>query len=101
LLDGLELSIDELLDKYFFNENPHTSCAVIETKYYNNIIEEGSIVKQANADTEEDSDSRQHIIDSTNNQIEDSEDTISSKSCSSYKYAEEDIEKFFASDLIP
>jgi len=46
LLDGLELSIDELLDKYFFSENHHTSCSVIETKYYNHVIEESSIVKQ-------------------------------------------------------
>ena len=46
LLDGLELSIDELLDKYFFSENHHTSCSVIETKYYNNVIEESSIVEQ-------------------------------------------------------
>ena len=38
-------------------------------------------------------------IDSVNNHIEDSEDTISCKSCSSYKYTEEDIEKFFASDF--
>jgi hypothetical protein len=39
-IDGKEISLFELLDKYFFSENHHTSCSVIETKYYNNVIEE-------------------------------------------------------------
>ena len=49
------------------------------------------MVKQTNADD----DLRQ--IDSPDNHMEESEDTVSTNSCSSYKYTEEDIEKFFAS----
>ena len=35
-----------LFERYFFSENYHTFCSVIETKYFNNYIEESSIVKQ-------------------------------------------------------
>jgi len=45
-IDGTELSISDLLDRYFFSENHHTSCSVIENKYYKNVIEESSIVEQ-------------------------------------------------------
>jgi hypothetical protein len=90
-IDASEISLTDLLERYFFSENHHTSCSVIETKYYDNIIEEISIIKQTIADTEEDG-------DSANNDIEESKDIVSSKSCSSYKYTEEDIEKFFDSD---
>ena len=50
------------------------------------------MVKQANVD----GDLRQ--IDSANNMEESEVTVLSSKSCSSYKYTEEDIEKFFDSD---
>ena len=98
LLDGLELSIDELLDKYFFSENHHTSCSVIETKYYNNVIEESSIPKLTNTDMKEDGDLKLGVVDSDNSRIEESEDTISSNSCSGYRYTPQQIEEFFASD---
>src|SRR6476646_1447449 len=49
------------------------------------------MVKQANVD----GDLRQ--IDSANNMEESEVIVLSSKSCSSYKYTEEDIEKFFSS----
>ena len=42
-IDGSELSVSELLKRYFFSENHHTSCSVIETKFYNNTIKESSI----------------------------------------------------------
>ena len=45
-IDGTEISIEELLDRYFFSGNHHTSCSVIETKSYNNVVEESSIVKE-------------------------------------------------------
>ena len=45
-IDGSEITLTDLLDRYFFIENPYTSCSVIETKYYKNIIEESSIVEQ-------------------------------------------------------
>ena len=45
-IDGSEITLTDLLDRYFFIENPYTSCSVIETKYYNHVIEESSIVKQ-------------------------------------------------------
>ena len=45
-IDGSEITLTDLLDRYFFSENPYTSCSVIETKYYNHVIEESSIVKQ-------------------------------------------------------
>jgi len=43
-IDGSKISINDLLDRYFCSENHHTSCSVIETKCYNNILEESSIV---------------------------------------------------------
>ena len=45
-IDSSEISLTALLERYFFSENHHTSCSVIETKYYKNIIEESSIVEQ-------------------------------------------------------
>jgi hexokinase len=45
-IDGSEITLTDLLDRYFFSENPYTSCSVIETKYYNHVIEESSIVEQ-------------------------------------------------------
>src|SRR6478672_5134174 len=49
-IDSSDISLTALLERYFFSENHHTSCSVIETKYYNNIIEESSIVKQIDVD---------------------------------------------------
>jgi len=47
LLDGSEISIDDLLEKYFFNKEHHyTSCSVIFTKLHNNTIEQYSIVNE-------------------------------------------------------
>jgi hypothetical protein len=59
-IDGTEISLADLLDKYFFSENYHTSCSVIETKYYNNVIEESSIVQDKQSkDNDEDEKKRE------------------------------------------
>ena len=42
-IDGYELTLDDLLEKYFFSSKYHTSCSVVLTKSHNNIIEECSI----------------------------------------------------------
>src|SRR3954447_21563715 len=78
----------------FFSGNHYTSCSVIETKYYKNVIEESSIVEQ----TDTDGDLRQGIIDSANNHMEESKDNEDSKFCSSYRYNLEQIEEFFDSE---
>jgi len=101
-VDGTEISLTELLDRYYFSENHHTSCSVIETKYYNKVIEEISIVEEQSkvVTDEEDGNIGQNSNESENNFFDDSKDTaLISKSVSSYRYTEGDIEKFFASDF--
>src|SRR3954447_19029086 len=39
-IDGKEISLTDLLESYFFSDIYPSSCSVIETKYYNNTIEE-------------------------------------------------------------
>lgn len=49
-INGTELSIDNLLQKYFFNlQHHHTACSVILTKSYNNTIEHYSICDITNS----------------------------------------------------
>jgi hypothetical protein len=48
-IDGSELSLDSLLEKYYFNENYYTSCSVVFTKLHNNSIEQYSIVDDEQA----------------------------------------------------
>jgi hypothetical protein len=98
-IDGTEISLTDLLERYFFSENYHTSCSVIETKYYNNIIKESSIVDEKSEVTEEDGNIEQYSYESENNFIDYSKDTISSsKSCSGYRYTTQQVEEFFVSD---
>ncbi len=51
-IDGSELSIEDLLKKYFFNSKHHTSCSVILQKSYNNTIEHYSIIDEQTKDNE-------------------------------------------------
>ena len=52
-IDKLEISIDILLEKYFFNkEYYYASCSVILTKSYNNTIEHYSISDEQTKDSE-------------------------------------------------
>ena len=82
-IEGGELSVDKLLEKYFFSENHHTSCSIIETTGYNNYIEESSIVDVKSGLPEEDGNTGQNSKDSENNFIDDSKDTaLFSDSCS-------------------
>ena len=39
-IDGAEIPLTDLLKRYFFSENHHTSCSVILTKFHNNSIEQ-------------------------------------------------------------
>ena len=50
-IDGSEINIDNLLKKYFFNKEYHTSCAVILTRFHNNTIEQYSIVEGQTKDS--------------------------------------------------
>jgi hypothetical protein len=43
-MDGSGLSISELLEKYFFNSEYHTSCSVVLQRFHNNSIEYYSMV---------------------------------------------------------
>jgi len=43
-IDGSEISLTDLLDRYYFSENHHTSYSVIETKFHNNTIKHYSII---------------------------------------------------------
>ena len=38
-IDGPEVSVDNLLEKYLFSEIHYTSCSVILTKLHNDTIE--------------------------------------------------------------
>jgi hypothetical protein len=49
-VDGAEISINDLLERYFFNETYYTSCAVVLTKYHNNSIEQYSMVEEQTKD---------------------------------------------------
>jgi hypothetical protein len=49
----IQISISDFLERYFFSENHHTTCSVIETKCYNNVIEESSIADVKSEVTEE------------------------------------------------
>ncbi len=43
-IDGSEIDLEGLLEKYFFNSNQHhTACSVILTRSYDNTIEHYSI----------------------------------------------------------
>jgi hypothetical protein len=44
--DDSEITLTDLLERYFFSENHYPSCSVIETKLYNNVIEESSMAEQ-------------------------------------------------------
>ncbi len=98
-IDGSEISLTELLDRYYFSVVYHTSCSVIEIKYYNNVIEKSSIVDEQSETTGEDDNIGQYSNDSENRFMDHSKDTVSSsKSSSIYGYTREDIEEFFAAE---
>jgi hypothetical protein len=89
-IDGLEISLSDLLNRYFFNkEYYHTSYSVILTKLYNNTIEHYSIIDEQAKDIENPvNKAEDDIIDST---------TLPDSS-TNYSYTKEDIENFFDSD---
>jgi ribosomal protein S25 len=98
-IDGSEISLTDLLEIFFLNENHYTSCSVIKTKYYNNDIDESSIVdEKSEVVTEEDNDIEQPSNQSGNSFIDESKCCISSNSCSGYRYTPHQIEEFFASE---
>jgi hypothetical protein len=92
--DDSELSIDDLLEKYFFSAEHPTSCSVILQKFYNNTIEHYSIV-----DDDQTKDIQEENTKNSSNSVENeiTNETISS-TFSTYKYTKEDIKKFYASD---
>jgi hypothetical protein len=94
-IDRTELSISELLKKYFFSGNHHTSCSFILQKSRNSTIEHYSIVddKQTKDFEKENTEIPANKVknDKTNN------NSISS-TFSTYKYTKEDIDNFFVSD---
>ncbi len=95
-IDGSEIELEGLLEKYFFNSNQHhTACSVILTRSYNNTIEHYSILEQTNGIEKEQN------VDSKNpsNRVENYKtDNITLSNPSTYEYTKADIENFFASD---
>lgn len=68
-IDNLEIDVGNLLEKYFFNSEYHTSCSVVLPNFDTNNIEKSSIVVDNDPST-----------------------------FSTYKYTIEDIDNFFASN---
>ncbi len=99
-IDRSELSLDDLIEKYFFNQIHHTSCSVIFTKSYNNTIEHYSIpYEQMEYNIEnEDEKKEQFAADEVNKVIDNSIDITISSSSTNYPYTKEEIDNFFASD---
>jgi hypothetical protein len=93
-IDGSELSISDLLERYFFSDIHPSSCSVILQKFHNNTIEHYSIV-----DGEQIRDVKKEKKESQENSAEKGKtnETISS-TFSTYKYSKEDIDTFFTSD---
>ncbi len=96
-IDNSELSVEGLLEKYFFNSEYHTSCSVVLTKSYNGIIEECSTQEQPKGiggpGNEE-----PNMEGSANDFIGSPKDIATSYDFPIYTYTVEDIEQFFASD---
>jgi hypothetical protein len=94
-IDGSEISISELLEKYYFNSNHyHTACSVILQKSYNNSIEHYSIIDaqtKANEILDVEISANRAVIDSSTT------NTISINS-SVYRFTKENIDNFFASN---
>jgi hypothetical protein len=49
-IDGSEISVDNLLEKYFFSTEHPTSCSVVLQKYHNDSIEHYSIIGEQTKD---------------------------------------------------
>jgi len=98
--DGSELSIEDLIEKYFFNRNYYTSCAVIFTKLHNNSIEQYSMVEEEQTkDNEEEEEKKSEELESSADKISNPTDTTTIESnYSTYRYTPKQIEEFFASD---
>ena len=91
----LELSIPDLLEKYFSNSEYYTSRSVILTNSYNNIIEYYSISdEQIDDSKKEDTESP---AEKTINDLTSIANTISFGS-SDYRYTKGNIDNFFSSD---
>ena len=97
-IDGSEISIDILLEKYFFSKGYYTSCSVVLQKSYNNSIEESSIDDRQTEANEEETEKLKES-ESYRDKINTSTDTTAIESnYSPYRYTSEQIEEFFASD---
>lgn len=99
-VDGSELSISQLLEKYFFNKNYYTSCAVILTKYHNNSIKESSIVDEKINTDEKEEDKKSEESDGSIGKIDNSTDDTAANETnySSYRYTKDNIDNFFESE---
>jgi len=93
-IDGSELSISNLIEKYFFSDIHPSSCSVILQKFHNNTIEHYSIVDgQVNEVEKEDSEIPANSVE---NYITNNNAILST--FSTYRYTKEDIDNFFDSD---
>jgi hypothetical protein len=96
-IDGSELSVSELLERYFFSDRYPSSCSVILQKFHNNTIEHYSIGEQIKTNGDEE---KSNQLDSLKKEIDnliDDTTTIESD-YSTYRYTPEQIEEFFASE---
>ena len=99
-IDGTEISLTDLLDRYFFSVNHHTSCSVVLQKFHNNTIEHHSILEDTQIQNNEVQEKKSEKLDNVENKINNSIDDTTTKQYdySTYRYAPEQIEEFFASD---
>ena len=94
----MEIDVDNLLEKYFFNSEYHTSCSVVLPNFDKNDVEESSIaVEQSKVDTKEDINTGQFQM-TLNNFIDDSKIIQSHLIFQLINILIEDIDNFFASN---
>jgi hypothetical protein len=66
-IDGSELSISDLIEKYFFSKIHYTSCSVILQRFHNNSIEHYSIAEgQTTKNDKEEEEKKNDELDSVN-----------------------------------
>jgi hypothetical protein len=62
-IDGSEITIEDLIEKYFFNEKYHTICSVVLVKPSNNHAreDESSTMERQTKDNQEDENEEQDL----------------------------------------
>ena len=100
-IDGSEITIEDLIEKYYFNEKYHTLCSVVLVKPSNNNAteDESSTIERQTKDNQENENEEQDLDASINRFVNSSDNTIKSFNSSRYPYTKEEIEEFFSSNM--